>query len=194
MWLLADVEIAKIVFLSALVVTCGWLLVRTYRQPRRTARLAGSSRSLSREPRLPAAAAPMAAPPEIQRWETEARDLARSLSAQLDGKAGTLERLIRDAERQITRLEQLCEQAARLSSSESSPNLAPNHFVHQPETAMTGLRASPTAARAMSSAARRHEEIYALADSGLASELIAARIGSPVGEIDLILGLRQTRR
>jgi hypothetical protein len=108
-----------------------------------------------------------------------------------------LERLIRDAERQITRLEELCERAARLRSSDPlpslSPNLATNHFVHQPESAMTGLRAAPSAARAMSPAARRHEEIYTLADSGLDSESIAKRIGSPVGEIDLILGLRQTR-
>jgi hypothetical protein len=77
MWLLADVEIAKIVFLSALVMTCGWLLVRTYWQPRRTTQSAGSSRWLSREPRLSAAASPPAALPEFHRWEAEVRDLAR---------------------------------------------------------------------------------------------------------------------
>jgi hypothetical protein len=50
------------------------------------------------------------------------------------------------------------------------------------------------ASRVVSPAIRRQEEIYALADSGLTSATIAGRIGSPVGEIDLVLGLRPSRK
>ena len=45
MWLLADVEVAKIVFLSALVLASGGLLLRTYRQTRRMTRPDGASSS-----------------------------------------------------------------------------------------------------------------------------------------------------
>jgi hypothetical protein len=41
--------------------------------------------------------------------------------------------------------------------------------------------------------ARRHDDVYALADSGLDSPAIAARLAAPIGEIELILGLRDSR-
>ena len=40
---------------------------------------------------------------------------------------------------------------------------------------------------------QRRQEIYTLADSGLEAAEIARRVGSPVGEVELILGLRQKR-
>jgi hypothetical protein len=40
---------------------------------------------------------------------------------------------------------------------------------------------------------RRHEEIYTLADYGYAAAEIAQRVGTPVGEIELILSLREKR-
>jgi hypothetical protein len=42
-------------------------------------------------------------------------------------------------------------------------------------------------------AERRYEEIYMLADYGFAPTEIARRVGSPVGEVELILGLRAKR-
>jgi hypothetical protein len=38
--------------------------------------------------------------------------------------------------------------------------------------------------------ARRHAEIYTLADAGHPSAAIASRVGSPIGEVELILSLR----
>ena len=38
--------------------------------------------------------------------------------------------------------------------------------------------------------ARRREEIHRLADDGFAAAEIARRVGSPVGEVELILSLR----
>ncbi|HUY33929.1 MAG TPA: hypothetical protein VMV69_14375 [Pirellulales bacterium] len=200
MWLLAEIEVAKIIFLSALMLSSGWLLVRTYRQRRRTIEVAPPN-PRSRAGSMPATAERLReAPAEFRRWEAEMRDLARTLSAQFDGKIDVLERLMRDAERQITRLEELGERASRLTSGEPASSLPPGHFArpadagsHGPSGAKASLRADAPAVRAMAPAARRHEEIYALADSGLTSAAIAARIGSPVGEIELILGLRHTR-
>jgi hypothetical protein len=48
-----------------------------------------------------------------------------------------------------------------------------------------------TAARTASD--DRYDEIYALADYGLELAEISQRVGSPVGEIELILGLRGKR-
>ena len=45
--------------------------------------------------------------------------------------------------------------------------------------------ASPTAPRA-----GRREEVYALADYGYDAAEIARRVGSPIGEVELILSLR----
>ena len=42
--------------------------------------------------------------------------------------------------------------------------------------------------------ARRREEIYRLADYGFAAAEIARRVGSPVGEVELILSLRDSGR
>jgi hypothetical protein len=44
------------------------------------------------------------------------------------------------------------------------------------------------------SADRRYEEIYTLADYGLDAGEIAQRVGSPVGEVQLILSLRGQRQ
>jgi hypothetical protein len=41
--------------------------------------------------------------------------------------------------------------------------------------------------------ATRYQEIYALADEGLDAAEIASRLSSPVGEVQLILGLRRAR-
>jgi hypothetical protein len=40
---------------------------------------------------------------------------------------------------------------------------------------------------------RRYEEIYTLADYGYDAAEIAQRIGTPIGEVQLILGLRGNR-
>ena len=36
----------------------------------------------------------------------------------------------------------------------------------------------------------RYRSIYALADQGLSRDVIARRVGTPAGEVDLILSLR----
>jgi hypothetical protein len=51
--------------------------------------------------------------------------------------------------------------------------------------------ASDPASAAAGELARKFEPIWSLAESGLSAEAIAARTGQPVGQVELILGLRR---
>lgn len=112
------------------------------------------------------------APDELIRWEVEMHDTARQLAAQLDTKMSALQSLIAEADRAATRLEtamsRTCEPA------------------HQEDEAQ-GL--TPAAGEAAASP-RHRDEIFTLADYGYETAEIARRIGSPIGEVELILSLR----
>ena len=99
------------------------------------------------------------------RWEVQMHETARELSAQLDTKMSALGALIRDADRAAQRLEA----ALGKGPSETEPPERP-------------ARTPPS-----------HEEIYTLADYGFDSAEIARRTGVPIGEVELILGLRGKR-
>jgi len=174
MTLLAQSGVVTGLMLGALVLVIGWLLLRTHRH-------------LSRQRRDDS-------PPEGLHRDVQMHETARELSAQLDSKMGALQSLIAEADRAAARLEAA---AARLPDAVRQPAPADR----QPTTQAEALRASgppdhPTGeaddASRPPSAGRRREEIYTLA-SGLEAAEIARRVGSPVGEVELILGLRQKR-
>jgi DNA-binding NarL/FixJ family response regulator len=111
-------------------------------------------------------------------------DLARELQAQLDSKIAILEHLIQDAKREADRLEAAIDRAGACAR-------APTFDSSQAESGrQISMRVDAADARPASSASRRHAEIYSLADQGLTSASIANRLGSPIGEVELILGLR----
>ena len=123
-------------------------------------------------------------------------ETARELSAQLDAKLSLLQSLTAEADRAAQRLE---EALARVhpaippgSQAESLlPISAVEHFVeHRAEAALTGAD-SESDLPAGADRSRSREEIYHLADYGFAPSEIARRVGSPVGEVELILSLRQ---
>lgn len=174
-----------ILFLAGLAVTCGVLLYRTHRQLARQPKgdlpsPAGFSQQAS--PALRAHR--LEAPTDVRHWEVEMREIARELTAQLDSKASILQHLIRDARQQADRLEGLLARAEGKSVPASSET-----DVSPPADRVQARL--PSNIHAASPAARRHAEIYSLADSGLSSAAIANRLGSPIGEVELILGLRQ---
>lgn len=129
-----------------------------------------------------------ATPNELARWEVRMHDLARDLSGQLDSKMGALEHLIRDADRAAARLEKAL---AAARSDPTDPSAA-----DQAEKLKTTDPAEPELLSAADAPAddltrdQRYEEIYTLSDYGLEPSEIAQRVGSPVGEVELILGLR----
>ncbi|HVX11312.1 MAG TPA: hypothetical protein VHC22_09045 [Pirellulales bacterium] len=187
MLLFAQVEITTMLFLGGLVVTCGALLLRTHRQ------LAGrpktpipSPASFSQPNTQSTPAHRLDAPAEMRRWEVEMHDRARELQSQLDSKIAILQHLILDARQQADRLEADISRAEALGRADAGegPSGAAEAEEHN------RIRIDATGARAGTSASRRHAEIYSLADSGLSSAAIANRVGCPIGEIELILGLR----
>lgn len=193
MQLLAQVEPTTVLFLSGLALVCAVLLFRTHRQlnARPKGQLSHPASWSRSEPPKPAAHH-LDLPREAQRWEVEMHETARELRGQLDSKISVLQHLIRDAAEQAARLEKALERAASI-------DLAPSGSAQRVQVAPIGA-ASPSVERPRSNSlappkttsptSRRYAEIYALADSGLASAAIATRVGSPIGEIELILGLR----
>jgi hypothetical protein len=186
--LLGQVEGTTILFLAGLVLTCGVLLFRTHRQlGSRPKTEIPSPATFSRPMAQPTSAHRLDAPAELRRWEVETHDLARDLQAQLDSKITILQHLVRDAQQQADRLETALARADQVGQpGETSGDASPA------EAQLANQRRIDAAgAKAGSSASRRHAEIYSLADAGLTSAAIASRVGSPIGEIELILGLRR---
>ena len=156
------------------------------------------------------------APDDLTRWELHMHETARQLTGQLDSKMAALAQLIREADRAAARLE-----ALRAATSQPAPDGAGPHSTSQPAPGCQAILDSPPPrpanqaealkpaevtdhfsepasapegiARRRPDAAERYDEIYLLADYGFDAPEIAHRVGSPVGEVQLILGLRQAR-
>lgn len=100
--------------------------------------------------------------------------MARQITAQLDTRSAKLELLIKDADEKIAALRAATPQAS------PSPFAMPALIPPKPE-----MREEPVDSA--------HSEVYALADQGRSSREIAAQLGRPDGEIELILALRLAR-
>lgn len=119
---------------------------------------------------------------------------AVELVAVLDERIGALEQLLRQAQEQAARLETVVERAATLRAVNrtSPPSEHPTSQLIGQAARLAALRPAEAPAPA-AIAARRYDDIYALADAGQKSDEIASRVGSPVGEVELILSLRGRR-
>ena len=155
------------------------------------------------------------APAATGNWEVQMHEVARELSAQLDSKMGLLEQLIREADRAASRLETVLAANGRETAPAARPPVAslpsvasardvPGPPLSLPANQAEGLKGAgrpevPEARRIEDPSARapakdrRYEEIYTLADYGYEAAEIARRVGTPVGEVQLILGLRKQR-
>ncbi|MGO8744929.1 MAG: hypothetical protein ACLQNE_02960 [Thermoguttaceae bacterium] len=150
---------------------------------------------------------------EAAPWRVSMHETARELSAELDAKINALAAIVRDADRAAARLEAALAAAGRLSAGvgdaiqpAGSPSAAPV-ALSRPALAgqAEGLRAAGATERGATgapeqeptlshpSAKHRQEEIYSLADQGYEPAQIAQQSGMPVGEVQLILGLRSAR-
>jgi hypothetical protein len=188
----AQSSVLQGMMLAALAAVIGWLLLRTHRQLSGGKQDAGPVVRVSR-PKQGEHGHHLDAPAEVLRWEVQMHETARELSAQLDSKLRSLRVLIAEADRAAARLE-----AAAASSSEEPGEAADADS--RPATQAEALRASGMpdeaggegAGGALRPSARRdREEICTLADYGMAAAEIARRVGVPVGEVELILGLRE---
>ena len=206
MILLAD-NYATYGVLLAMVIAIWMLLWWTQRSMARTN--AGSRRRFAaKDDAEPDRPSPRGQPPvDFDRWEVEMYEIMRNATGQMDTKMGLLEHLIREADRAAARLEAATAAAARLPDSVAPSHVAPDAPRFEPSAIRPinqaeglrpdGLRQAPSAADEAESdqpgKPRRYEEIYTLADYGYAAAEIAQRLAMPVGEIELILGLRPRR-
>lgn len=181
-------EFTTILFLGGLGLVCSVLLLRTHRQLSKRPKSELPSPTTFSQPRQPAATAHrLDAPRETRQWEVEMHDLARDLKGELDSKIVIVEQLIREAKTQADRLEAAISRATEIGAARMQAN---SDLPRTENGRKASARVDAGDARPGNSASRRHAEIYALADQGLTSASIANRLGSPIGEVELILGLR----
>jgi len=132
-------------------------------------------------------------PQHLQAWEVRMHDLARDLSGQLDSKMSALSHLIRDAQQQVDRLERLLAERERMQAESPRSVIASGlpPAPHIPtQAAGLGYGGSGRTSGDRLNKQQRQEDIFALSDAGHTSATIAQRVGSPVGEVELILSLR----
>jgi hypothetical protein len=205
--LLAQTTTGTIVVLGMLALVVAWLLFRSHRYFSRVQR-----RTVT--PFVPPSPEPaqrghhLEAPDEMVRWEIEMHDLARELSGKLDSKMGALEHLIGEADRAAARLERALAAATRPGQQNptAAERLQPADPAGPPRGAAPSSQAdalkaiegkqpscdgSDSQPAHSPSARQRQQEIYTLADYGYDAVEIARRVGSPVGEVELVLGLRR---
>jgi hypothetical protein len=154
---------------------------------------------------------PHNSPDQVARWEVQMHDLARDLSGQLDSKIGILRHLVDDAQQAAARLEALAEriEAAQATAHEmactadddsrsavESQRSVGRRYAAGEELAWL-TRSAAGAKTAVGHVAgppwpdARYPEIFRLADAGYSHATIAHQIGSPIGEIELILSVRK---
>jgi hypothetical protein len=99
----------------------------------------------------------------------------RELNARLENKIHVLNDLVIESETKIRRLEQLLPAAGNKEPRVAILDEAnPNHGAAPPS--------------------QRFAEIYQMADRGMTPAEISQRVDQPIGEVQLILGLRQRRK
>ncbi len=195
MVLFAQSQFGMVLCMVALVVAVCFVLMRAQKglsQSRRNGAAGSALRSSEDEK----AGHHGGAPTDILRWEVAMHETARDLTGQLDSKLGTLQQLIREADRAAARLETALQAAGERARESVVPP--------RPASQAEGLRSASEVDVEAGSAARdetaevpagdqRYSEIYTLADYGYPAAEIAQRLGNPVGEIELILSLRNQR-
>jgi len=191
MHLFANIDILTGLFLVALALTIVILLRRSHRyfsrQKRDQSPIVETARPVRQDP-----GHHLDAPPEVLRWEVQMHETARELSAQLDSKMSALQALIAEADRAAARLEGAAGESPAAPGPDPQPAdqadaLKPPQSDEPPETT---AETPATDVLQRPSTRQRQEEIYTLADYGLDAAEIAGRLGSPIGEVELILGLR----
>jgi hypothetical protein len=214
MTLLAQTDLPTLVALGLLGVVVGVMLLRVQRYYRQHPSPGPSLGASSRPGHAPR---PDASPPahqhgvarEMLEWEVQVHEMVREMSGQLNSKMAALEQLIREADRAAARLETALVAARGVGPPASAPTLPPGEQegdAPRPTSQADALKpvvaddqvsdagaADEQRPAERPSRQRRHEEIYTLADYGYDAAEIARRVGTPVGEIELILGLRENR-
>ena len=124
---------------------------------------------------------------DLQQLMVELEQLTRRFSAQLDAKAVHLEKLLREADQRIDRLEQL-QQVQPPAQQDHAPSLQ-LHGAVEPQPAQAE---PPAPDEPHDEQAQFRRSVYELADQGLEPLQIAQKLDEHIGKIELMLALRST--
>jgi hypothetical protein len=114
----------------------------------------------------------------------ELQELSRKISAQIDTKFVKLEQSIADADKRISTLRALIEEARAAGTQQpTTAEGGPGAIQAAPAPEKQGTRPPPDP---------RYRQIYMLADEGHTPVQIARELGHTVGEVELILNLRNS--
>lgn len=114
---------------------------------------------------------------EVMRRQVEIYDLAREAQARLDNKIAMLQQLLVEADERIARLSEL--ESERL-------NVGPHRRSESSFATDETLDADPYARDAA-----RYAVVFGMADAGHNPMSIARRLSLPLGEVEMMLSLRQ---
>jgi hypothetical protein len=127
----------------------------------------------------------------VERMLVDLEEVARSISAMLDTRMRTLEKLIRDADQRIARLGSgVGDRTAPPAEGRPSGSDPGGEGTGAPAPAGEKPRPGEKAREALA----HHADIYGLADEGLSVQEIAERTGYQRGEVELVLSLRKATR
>lgn len=184
--LVADMQQAQLMLVAGLVML-GWVLVRrqikTRRRVFREARVADNAiRDIRdhREPAVPLCDAPAA----TQRWQAAMFDLQRELKAELDTRIVVVQTLLRQVDQRI-------EQLSRLESSVAGIDAPPSRVAPTRETPSrvreTPSRVIPSSVTTSVATPEQFRRVQQLVTSGHTAAEIAAEMGLPQGDIELMV-------
>jgi hypothetical protein len=189
MHLLAQFSASQL-FLVGLLVTSGLMLYHAQRRWQRVAPARPTGRFAEAAQRWQRPH-PAQTPADVKQWEVQTHELAREVIARMDSKMAALEHLMRAAHQETLRLEAAIADARAAGLREESANFTPITQAQRLEDAARGMtRSERDAAVPKPHFERPTPRIHALADGGIPAAQIAAETGTPLGEVELILGLR----
>jgi hypothetical protein len=195
--LFAEVDPVVLLFIGAVALTTWILMTRSHRYYTRQKDNSGTAGLPAPRTSAEDRGHHLDAPKEAIGWEVRMYDTARELSAQLDSKMSALGALIADADRAAARLEAANARTSELNPRPDQPASRPRN---QAETLKSAVPTEPTSASTpkqsnsesdRSEHARCRDEVYTLSDYGFTAAEIAGRVGSPIGEVELMLSLRE---
>lgn len=169
---------SQMALIAAIAVASGMMLISNMRRRREGG---PSPRAYARE-QLAHLKEKKAVHDELGEIMIQLQQVTREINAQLDAKFLRLERVVRDADERI----------ARLEKASPPPKSAPPKR-RLDVTVGQNPRRQPKTTKPDATTPQGQREIFALADAGKTPAEIAESIGTHAGEVELVLALRRTK-
>jgi hypothetical protein len=171
--------LAGVLMAGGVAILATMLLIRARRRARRSA--ARERPVVGQPPRTPDTVTART----LEQLMVEVQELTRLCAAQMENRAVRLEKLIRDADERLERLERAG------GGATTSPHLhRPQVEVRGGGTGALGGRAGAPLMATLDGPDPLTRQVYRLADDGRSAVEIARELDEQIGKVDLILALR----